>query len=89
MKKLTIGKNVKTIGNGAFGYNKLETLTIWDKVTTIGNSAFYGNQLKTLTFPDSVQTIGKAIRCPALGSTTITSWEVHTSYYFARRVVEL
>ena len=27
--------------------------------------------------------------CPALSSTTITSWEVHTSYYLARRVVEL
>ena len=51
MKKVTIGKNVTSIGNKAFyKCTKLASVTIPAKVTTIGDSAFAGcKNLKKIT----------------------------------------
>lgn len=57
IETVTIGKNVETIGDGAFVYNKLKTLTIPSSVKAISNS-FGGNQLETVVIENGVETIG-------------------------------
>lgn len=57
IETVTIGKNVETIGDGAFTYNKLKTLTIPSSVKAISNS-FGGNQLETVVIENGVETIG-------------------------------
>ena len=57
IETVTIGKNVETIGDGAFVYNKLKTLTIPSSVKSISNS-FGGNQLETVVIENGVETIG-------------------------------
>lgn len=53
------GKDVTSIGEGAFAYNPyLETVIIPNGVTTIGESAFeYITTLKTITIPEGVKSI--------------------------------
>lgn len=57
IETVTIGKNVETIGDGSFTYNKLKTLTIPSSVRVISNS-FGGNQLETVVIENGVETIG-------------------------------
>ncbi|GHZ97648.1 Lactocepin [Vibrio cholerae] len=53
------GTLVTTIGEGAFGGNRLTSVTIPGSVTTIGEQAFSFNQLTSVTIPGSVITIGE------------------------------
>ena len=61
VKKIIIGKNIKTIGDNAFSNcNKLKQVSMGNNVITIGNKAFYKcNSLIKFTFPISVRKIGK------------------------------
>lgn len=62
--------NLKTIGNGAFGFTDLTTITLPDSVETIGDSAFdHCNKLTSVNIPDNVTTIGNG----AFQYTAITS----------------
>jgi len=56
---VTMGKNVKTIGDGAFVYcSKLTSIEIPNGVTRIGVDAFNNSGLTSITIPASVETIG-------------------------------
>ncbi|MDE6760295.1 MAG: leucine-rich repeat domain-containing protein [Lachnospiraceae bacterium] len=66
--KVTIGKNVKTIGDGAFSFplfdeektSKLKTVSMRANVTTINDRAFYGcDKLTKIVIPAKVNRIGK------------------------------
>lgn len=62
LKTITIGNNIKTIGDSAF-YNckKLNTVKIGKNVTSIGNKTFYKcAALKAITIPANVNKIGKS-----------------------------
>lgn len=73
--KVTIGKNVETIGSNAFnGCIKLRSVTIGKNVTTIGNKAFYNcKSLTKVTIPSKVIKIGDYAfkNCKKLYSVTI------------------
>lgn len=67
--KVTIGKNVKTIGDGAFSIplfeedkvSKLKTVNMGANVTTISDTAFYGcDKLTKIVIPAKVNRIGKS-----------------------------
>ncbi|MDE5967354.1 MAG: leucine-rich repeat domain-containing protein [Lachnospiraceae bacterium] len=74
---VTIGSNIKTIGNSAFyGCKKLKNVKIGSAVTTIGEKAFYAcSALKTVTMGKKVTTIKtKAFyKCTALAKITLPS----------------
>ena len=56
---VTMGKNVKTIGDGAFlNSSKLTSIEIPNGVTRIGADAFNNSGLTSVTIPASVETIG-------------------------------
>lgn len=62
--------NLKTIGNGAFGFTDLTTITLPDSVETIGDNAFSNcDKLTSVNIPDNVTTIGNG----AFQNTAITS----------------
>ena len=75
LTKLTIGKNVKTIGAGAFqNCAKLKTISGMTGVTKVGDSAFQNcKALTALTIPAKVKTIGKSAfsGCKKLKTITI------------------
>ena len=75
IKKVTIGKNVKTIGKEAFsGCTKLKTVKLGGSVTSIGDKAFYKNTtLTSISLPSKVSTIGKSAfeGCKKVTSVTI------------------
>lgn len=60
LTKVTVGKNVKTIGNSAFsGCKKLKTANLGSKVAVIGNNAFAKcTSLTGITIPKTVTSIG-------------------------------
>lgn len=75
VEKVTIGKNVKTIGKNAF-YNctKLENVKFGSNVRIIGEKAFYKcTVLKKISLPSKVTTIGKRAfkGCKKVTSVTI------------------
>lgn len=61
LTKVTIGKNIKTIGASAFsGCSKLKTVSMGANVTTIGDKAFYKCKVLTkISIPAKVSKIGK------------------------------
>lgn len=77
LKKVILGKYIKTIGEGAFsGCVKLQSVTIGKGVTTIGNKAFYKcTKLQKITIPSNVKKIGKRAfyGCKTLKNITIQS----------------
>ena len=54
------GKQVVSIGNTAFCFNKLTSVTIPSSVTSIGKGAFAYNKLTSVTIPNSVTSIGSS-----------------------------
>ena len=79
LEKLTIGKDLVTIGEGAFNnvFNDSLTVIFGDEsnLKTIGNRAFGFTGLTTITLPDSVETIGDSAfdHCDKLTSVTLGS----------------
>lgn len=70
LEKLTIGKDLVTIGNRAFEFTDITTITLPDSVETIGEGAFsYCDKLTSVNIPDNVTTIGNG----AFQDTAITS----------------
>lgn len=64
LKQVTIGKNVKNIGDYAFhGCKNLNSITLPDSVTNIGNCAFEDCGLTSVTLTDSVTSIGDYAFC--------------------------
>lgn len=55
---LTMGPNVRTIGNTAFMFNSLTTVTIPNGVTSIGSYAFMYNSLASVSIGTGVTSIG-------------------------------
>jgi len=82
IKKVTIGKNVKTIGKEAFsGCTKLKTVKLGGSVTSIGDKAFYKNTtLTSISLPSKVSTIGKSAfeGCKKLKTLTIKTSKLTT-----------
>jgi len=72
VESVTLGSNVKTIGNNAFsGCKALKTVNLNEGLTTIGNNAFSQcESLKTVTFPTSLSVIGSSAfnKCQLLES---------------------
>lgn len=62
IQKVTIGKNVKTIGKNAFANCKnLKSVVMGSKVTTINEKAFYKcTKLSTIAITKTVKTIGNS-----------------------------
>lgn len=62
LTSVTIGSNVKTIGNSAFyGCSNLSSIILADGVNTIESSAFEGcTGITSITIPNSVTTIGSS-----------------------------
>jgi len=62
VKTVTLGKNVKTIGTGAFkGCSSLTSVKFPSKLTSIGKNSFYNcKKLKTASLPASTKKIGTA-----------------------------
>lgn len=77
LKKVTLGKYIRTIGEGAFsGCSKLQAVTVGGNVTVIGDKAFYKcSKLSQITIPANVNKIGKSAfyGCKNLRSITIKS----------------
>lgn len=83
LTKVTIGKNVRTIGSSAFsGCSKLKTVSIGSNVTAIGDKAFYKcTTLNKVTIPAKVIKIGKQAfyGCKNLKSITIKTTKLTSS----------
>lgn len=77
LKKIMLGKYVKTIGEGVFsGCGNLQAVTVGGNVTEIGDKAFYKcSRLQKITIPAKVKNIGKSTfyGCKKLKSITIKS----------------
>lgn len=77
LKKVILGKYIRTIGEGAFsGCTKLQSVTLAKNVITIDNKAFYKCvKLPKITIPASVKKIGKRAfyGCKSLKNITIQS----------------
>lgn len=59
LSSLTLGKNVKSIGDSAFsGCKKLSKITFNDELQYIGESSFTSTAISELNLPDSVEYIG-------------------------------
>lgn len=75
LKKVTIGSNIKIIGNAAFsGCDKLKLVVMGTNVNNIGTKAFYKcSALTKITIPTKVSKIGKQAfyGCKKLKSITI------------------
>ncbi|MBQ8505373.1 MAG: leucine-rich repeat domain-containing protein [Clostridia bacterium] len=88
IKKVTIGANVKTIGNGAFESCTALTSVVFaenSKLTKLGNYAFARCELvKTIQLPNTITSIGMGLfhYCYALETvnipTSLTTFGTHT-----------
>ncbi|MDE6433808.1 MAG: leucine-rich repeat protein [Lachnospiraceae bacterium] len=80
--KVTIGNNVKTIGEEAFsGCKNLKTVKLGKNVTSIGNKAFYNcKKITSITIPSKVNKIGKQAfyNCKKLKKITIKTSKLTT-----------
>lgn len=76
LKKVTLGKSVRTVGAKAFAYDqKLKYVQLADGLQQIGASAFTGcTALKVLELPDTVTTLGDNVfeNCTALASVLLS-----------------
>ncbi len=76
LKKVTLGKSVRTVGTKAFAYDqKLKYVQLTDGLQQIGASAFTGcTALKVLELPDTVTTLGDHVfeNCTALASVLLS-----------------
>jgi len=76
LKKVTLGKSVRTVGAKAFAYDqKLKYVQLTDGLQQIGASAFTGcTALKVLELPDTVTTLGDNVfeNCTALASVLLS-----------------
>lgn len=76
LKKVTLGKSVRTVGTKAFAYDqKLKYVQLTDGLQQIGASAFTGcTALKVLELPDTVTTLGNNVfeNCTALASVLLS-----------------
>lgn len=83
--KVVIGKNVETIGSGAFnGCTKLKTVTFKSNsvLSKINNRAFYNcKKLSNIVIPSKITNIGKQAfaNCSNLKSITIKTTKLNTS----------
>ncbi len=61
VQKLTVGSNVKNIGNGSFeNCTKLKEIVFEEGIESIGENAFKGcESLKTVNLPESLKTLGR------------------------------
>ncbi len=82
LTKVTIGRNVVTLGASAFrGCTKLKTVILGKNVTTINENVFYKcTALTQITIPSKVKTIGKNafFGCKKLKTITITTTKLTT-----------
>ncbi len=80
LQTVTIGANVRTIGDYAFANcPKLEVLMIGSNVTTVGEKAIYGcSSLNTVTFPEKTNKFGKqfAGNCKKLKTLIVKSTKI-------------
>lgn len=76
LKKVTLGKSVRTVGAKVFAYDqKLKYVQLTDGLQQIGASAFTGcSALKVLELPDTVTTLGDKVfeNCTALASVLLS-----------------
>lgn len=76
LKKVTLGKSVRTVGDKAFAYDqKLKYVQLTDGLQQIGAGAFTGcTALKVLELPDTVTTLGDNVfeNCTALASVLLS-----------------
>lgn len=76
LKKVTLGKSVRTVGTKAFAYDQmLKYVQLTDGLQQIGASAFTGcTALKVLELPDTVTTLGDSVfeNCTALASVLLS-----------------
>lgn len=76
LKKVTLGKSVRTVGTKAFAYDqKLKYVQLTDGLQQIGASAFTGcTALKVLELPDTVTNLGDHVfeNCTALASVLLS-----------------
>lgn len=76
LKKVMLGKSVRTVGTKAFAYDqKLKYVQLTDGLQQIGASAFTGcTALKVLELPDTVTTLGDNVfeNCTALASVLLS-----------------
>lgn len=72
-KELTIPHNIKTIGDTAFAYHKIESLDIPEGVQAIGQDAFAQSNLRSIHLPSTLLEIGNRAFafCSHLESITI------------------
>lgn len=78
LTEVTIGENVKTIGNFTFSNcSDLEAIAIPDCVTTIGNHAFYNCTALTDVYYNRARTEWDKISVGSAGNESLTSATIH------------
>ena len=74
LERVTLGKNLTSIGIGAFYYSSVKEIDIPDSVTMIGHSTFkYCYNLERVTLSNNIETIGKEMfnQCKSIVSIEI------------------
>jgi BspA type Leucine rich repeat region (6 copies) len=72
---LVIDPSIKSIGDNAFQFSKINTVSIPNSVTTIGSSAFEYSALTSVVIPNSVTSMSRS----AFASSKIKSVEISTA----------
>lgn len=63
LKRVTLPRTLKRIGNAAFNQCRLESVDLNPELERIGNSAFAGNMLSRVALPPSLRECGYAAFC--------------------------